>query len=116
MGHCHMQLAVAGLGKHDIENHTRRLAREDLPGFAARERAAFAFARKTAGKVPITAEDFHGLVDQYGTERAADVVWWTCRCHYMICVADALQLPLESTNVFDGFATRAETTGSRGSE
>ena len=37
----------------------------------------------------------------FGPERALDVVWWACRCHYMTRVADAFQLPLERENVFD---------------
>ena len=35
-----------------------------------------------------------------GPERALDVLWWSCRCHYMTCVSDAFQLPLERENVF----------------
>ena len=48
----------------------------------------------------ITDEDFGSLVKHFGPERALDVVWWACRCHYMTCVADAFQLPLERENVF----------------
>ncbi len=36
-----------------------------------------------------------------------DVLWWVCHCHYMTCVADAFQLPLEPGNVFDGFLAAA---------
>ena len=32
--------------------------------------------------------------------RALDVIWWTCRCHFMTRVADGFQLPLERDNVF----------------
>ena len=41
-----------------------------------------------------------GLIGHFGLERALDVLWWACRCHYMTRVADAFQLPLERENVF----------------
>ena len=41
-----------------------------------------------------------GLIDHFGTERALDVLWWACRCHYMTRVADAFQISLERENVF----------------
>ena len=41
-------------------------------------------------------------MDHFGTERALDVIWWACRCHYMTRVADAFQIPLERENVFEG--------------
>ena len=41
-----------------------------------------------------------GLVRHFGPERALDVIWWACRCHYMTRVADAFQLPLERENAF----------------
>lgn len=108
-----MQLAVAGLEKNDIKERTQRLAGGDWSGFTPREQVAFAFARKLAHTPAVTAADFRRLSDQLGPERAVDLVWWVCRCHYMTCVADALQLPLEATNVFDGFATRTEAPGGR---
>jgi hypothetical protein len=42
-------------------------------------------------------------VRYFGNERALDIIWWVSRCHYMTCVSDAFQLPLEEHNVFDGF-------------
>lgn len=30
-----------------------------------------------------------------------DVVWWSCRCHYMTRIADSFQPPLEKENVFE---------------
>lgn len=98
-----MQLAVAGLEKDDITDRTQRLASGNWSGFTPAEQAAFAFARKLAKSSTVTPEDLRRLTDQFGTERALDVVWWVCRCHYMSCVADAFQLPLEEGNVFDGF-------------
>ena len=99
-----MQLAVAGLGKEQIKNRTRRLAEGDWSSFTPAEQAAFAFARKLSHGPAATPEDFRRLAEYFGPERAVDVAWWVCRCQYMTCVADAFQLPLETTNVFDGFA------------
>ncbi len=104
MGHCQMQLAVAGLAQDDVQERTRRLASGDWSGFSPAEQAAFAFARKLVNARTVTPADFRRLKEQFGQERAVDLVWWVCRCHYMTCVADAFQLPLERDNVFDGFA------------
>ena len=52
----------------------------------------------------VNGEDVQGLVQHFGTARALDVIWWTCRCHYMTRVADGFQLPLERDNVFAGAA------------
>jgi hypothetical protein len=101
MGHCEMLLAVAGLDEKAVAERTRRLAGGDWSTFPPGEQAAFAFARKQARRPwSVTADDFDGLVRQFGMGRALDVVWWACRCHYMTRVADAFQLPLERENVF----------------
>ena len=101
MGHCEMLLAVAGLDDAAVAERTRRLAGGDWSAFPAAECAAFAFARKQArAPASVTAEDVDGLVRHFGPERALDVIWWSCRCHYMTRVADAFQLPLERENVF----------------
>ena len=69
----------------------------------ASERAAYAFARKQAKRPwDVSAQDIEWLVKHFGPERAVDVIWWACRCHYMTRVADAFQLPLEKENVFEG--------------
>ena len=96
-----MLLAVAGLEKKEVLERTRRLS-GDWSTFPASERAAYAFARKLA-KTPwdVTAQDVACLVKHFGLERTVDVIWWTCRCHYMTRVADAFQLPLERENVFE---------------
>jgi hypothetical protein len=101
MGHCEMLLAVAGLKPDAITERTRLLAAGDWSKFPPAERVAFAFARKQA-KTPWAtgAEDMQTLVRHFGTARALDVLWWSCRCHYMTRVADAFQLPLERENVF----------------
>ena len=101
MGHCEMLLAVAGLDPKALEERTRRLASGDWSSFSPGDRAAFFFTRKQA-KDPrsITGSDMQGLIDHFGTERALDVLWWACRCHYMTRVADGFQIPLERENVF----------------
>src|SRR5262245_34434855 len=101
MGHCDMLLAVAGLDEKAILDRTRRLAGGDWSSFSPAERVAYAFARKQA-KAPweVGDGDVRALVDHFGAERAVDVVWWACRCHYMTSVADGFQLPLERENVF----------------
>ena len=101
MGHSQMLLAVAGLNQNAIAERCQHLA-GDWSAFTPAERAAFRFARKQAqDPASITDEDFGQLVRHFGEERALDVLWWSCRCHYMTRVADAFQLPLERDNMFD---------------
>jgi hypothetical protein len=101
MGHCEMLLAVAGLDEETIKVRTRNLASGDWSSFTPAERTAFAFARKHAREPwAVTDADRRALVDHFGPVRAIDVLWWSCRCHYMTRVADGLQLPLERENVF----------------
>jgi hypothetical protein len=104
MGHTEMLLAVAGLDQRGIKERIRRLAEGDWSSFSDSERVAFAFVQKQAkGPSSVTDQDVRLLVEHFGTERALDVIWWSCRCHYMTCVSDAFQLQLEQENVFDGF-------------
>jgi alkylhydroperoxidase family enzyme len=102
MGHSEMLLAVAGLDKHSLDERTRRLASGDWSSFPPGDRAAFAFARKFS-REPWSASDsdVQALIAHFGPERAFDVIWWACRCHYMTRVADAFQIPLERENVFE---------------
>lgn len=103
MGHCEMLLAVAGLDEKKIEERTKRLASGDWSSFSPAEQVAFAFAKKQAvSPAAVDDEDVRELVRHFGPERAVDVIWWACRCHYMTRVADAFQLPLERDNVFMG--------------
>lgn len=96
-----MLLAVAGLDENAIKERTRQLGSGDWSGFTAAEQAAFAFARKQTKKPSsITKDDVDTLIHHFGHARALDVIWWSCRCHYMTRVADAFQLPLEKENVF----------------
>ena len=99
-----MLLAVAGLDKSALDERTRRLASGDWSSFPPGDRAAFLFARKQS-KEPwlITSDDLRRLTAHFGAERALDIVWWACRCHYMTRVADAFQIPLERDNVFEDF-------------
>jgi hypothetical protein len=101
MGHTEMLLAVAGLKDDEIAERCRKLAMGDWFEFSSAERVAFAFARKQA-KTPwaVTAADVNQLIENFGTARALDVIWWSCRCHYMTRVADGFQIPLERENVF----------------
>lgn len=101
MGHTEMLLAVAGLENDKIAQRCQKLADEDWSEFPARERAAYLFAHKQA-KTPgnIDSIDVQRLIDHFGRERALDVIWWSCRCHFMTRVADGFQLPLERENVF----------------
>lgn len=104
MGHTEMKLAVAGLNDNTIAQLRKRLAGTDWSTFPPAQRAAFAFARKQAAKPDaVTPQDLQTLIDHFGSERALDVVWWICQCHYMTRIADAFQLPLENENVFEGF-------------
>jgi hypothetical protein len=101
MGHSEMLLAVAGLDKARLDERTHRLSSGDWSSFAAGDRAAFAFARKLSlAPSSISDSDVRGLVEHFGVERALDVLWWACRCHYMTRVADAFQISLERENVF----------------
>ena len=69
--------------------------------FPPAERAAFAYARKMS-KEPwsVTRRGCRQLKRHFGPERALDVIWWACRCHYMTRVADAFQFPARAQNVF----------------
>jgi hypothetical protein len=96
-----MLLAVAGLKDEQLKVRVGQLASGDWSKFTPADRVAFFFARKQA-KEPwaINDADVRQLVRHFGSERALDVIWWSCRCHYMTRVADAFQLPLERENVF----------------
>jgi hypothetical protein len=106
-----MLLAVAGLEDGAVNRRIERLASGDWSDFTPAERAAFSFARKAAIPSSITGEDFRSLCDYFGPDAAVDVIWWVCRAHYLTRLADAFQLPLEGTNVFDGFAPETKVQG-----
>ena len=101
MGHTEMLLAVAGLDNNSIQERTKKLADGDWSAFPPAERAAFNYARKMSREPwSITSSDIDELKKHFGSDRALDVIWWACRCHYMTRIADAFQLPLERENVF----------------
>jgi alkylhydroperoxidase family enzyme len=93
------------------------LAEGKWSSFPPAEQVAFAFARKQATTPwEINDEDVRRLVDHFGPERALDVIWWSCRCHYMTRVADAFQLPLEKENVFQSPKASSPTAPSEKSK
>ncbi len=96
-----MLLAVAGLDQDAMAARTRQLATGDWSSFPSDERAAYLFAKKQA-RTPweINDDDVQQLIEHFGPERTLDVIWWSCRCHFMTRVADGFQLPLEKENVF----------------
>ena len=101
MGHSEMGLAVAGLKPEEIKARTRRLARGDWSDFPKAEQAAFGLAYKLSKEpAALTDKDRSALVEVFGRERAADLIWYVSWCNYMTRVADAFQLPLERENVF----------------
>ena len=104
-----MLLAVAGLDASGVAERTQRLASSDWSSFPPGDRAAFLFARKQAeDPASITNKDIDELARHFGLPRTLDIIWWSCRCHYMTRVADAFQLPLERENVFQSPPSGAE--------
>jgi|SRR5688572_21638860 len=102
MGHSEMLLAVAGMTEDEIRERTERLASEDWSDFPASDQVAFRFARKlTAVPWEVTAEDVKGLEAAFGRHRAVDIIWHVAWGNYMTRFADAFQIPLEPTNVFE---------------
>ena len=97
-----MLLAVAGLDDKAIQERTRKLADGRLVAASRRPsgRRSPSPARCRRSRGRSTDEDVERLSAHFGPERALDVIWWACRCHYMTRVADAFQLPLERENVF----------------
>jgi alkylhydroperoxidase family enzyme len=101
MGHSEMLLAVAGLSEEQVKERAKKLATGDWSDFPPAERAAFAFAHRiTKEPAKITDADVRQLVATFGPNRTADLIWYGAWCNYMTRVADAFQLPLETTNVF----------------
>ena len=96
-----MLLAVAGLKSEEVKELTEKLASGDWSSFPKAQQTAFGLAYKLS-KEPskFTDADRAALVEVFGRERAADLVWYVSWCNYMTRVADAFQLPLEKENVF----------------
>lgn len=101
MGHTEMLLAVAGLTEGEVEARTKGLADGEWSEFPPYERLAFRFAEAlTSAPWAVTADDIRDLVTVFGRHRALDLIWHVAWGNYMTRVADAFQLPLETTNVF----------------
>jgi len=101
MGHSEMLLAVAGLSEEQVKERAKKLATGDWSDFPPAERTAFAFAHRISKEpAKITDADVRDLVATFGPNRTVDLVWYGAWCNYMTRVADAFQLPLETTNVF----------------
>ena len=103
MGHSEMLLAVAGLKPDEIETRTdAKLADGDWSEFPP------ASAWPSGSRDKLTAEPWPIDADGHAApgrgrsaeQRALDLIWYVAWCNYMTRVADAFQLPLESTNVF----------------
>lgn len=115
MGHSEMLLAVAGLSEAEIEERTERLASGDWSGFPPAERQALAFAAKlTRAPGDVSTEEIRALQDTFGDARTVDLIWYVSWCNYMTRVADALQLPLESENVFQDRASSEPAKAAEG--
>src|SRR5947209_1771743 len=101
MGHSEMLLAVAGLKPEEVKALTKKLASGDWSSFPPAQQAAFGLAYKLSKEpAKLTETDRSALVEMFGRDRAADLIWYVAWCNYMTRVADAFQLPLEKENVF----------------
>ena len=101
MGHSEMLLAVAGLKPEEVTTLKKKLATGDWSSFPKAQQTAFALAYKLSKEpASITDADRTALVEMFGRERAADLIYYTSWCNYMTRIADAFQLPLEKENVF----------------
>ena len=96
-----MLLAVAGLTDQDIAERVTRLAKGEFDAFPPHERAVYDFAL-TMTRTPsdVTDAQVEALRTHLGDARALDVIWHVAWGSYMTRIADAFQLPLESSNVF----------------
>jgi hypothetical protein len=114
MGHSEMLLAVAGMTQAEVEARAAELADGDWSEFPPEERVALEFAhRLTAEPWTIGDQDIQALTEASGRKRALEIVWHVSWGNYMTRVADAFQLPLETTNVFAEREQRRGVPGSR---
>ena len=106
MGHSEMLLAVAGLTEQEIKTRALQLADGEWSEFSPSERIAFQFGKKlTAEPWAVSPADVSALVEAFGRHRALDLIWHVAWGNYMMRLADALQLPLETTNAFAPMST-----------
>jgi hypothetical protein len=109
MGHSEMLLAVAGLKDDEVKALTKKLATGDWSDFPKAQQTAFSLAYKLSKEpAKMTDADRAALVEVFGRERAADLIWYVSWCNYMTRVADAFQLPLEKQNAFAPPAKKEE--------
>ena len=96
-----MLLAVAGLKDDEVKALTKKLSTGDWSDFPKPQQTAFALAyRLSKEPAKMTDADRAALVEVFGRERAADLIWYVSWCNYMTRIADAFQLPLEKENAF----------------
>lgn len=101
MGHSEMLLAVAGLKQEDVKVLTKKLASGDWSSFPKAQRTAFGLAYKMSKQpAAVTDADRAALVEVFGRDRAADLIYYVAWCNYMTRIADAFQLTLEQENPF----------------
>ena len=96
-----MLLAVAGLKPDEVKALTKKLASGDWSPFPKAQQTAFGLAYKLSKEpAKFSDADRAALVEVFGRERAADLIYYVSWCNYMTRIADAFQLPLEKDNVF----------------
>ena len=102
-----MLLAVAGLKASEVKQRTQKLSTADWSGFPPAERAAFGLAYKLSREPNrFTDKDRAALANLFGQDRTVDLIWYASWCNYMTRIADAFQLPLERSNVFESPAPK----------
>lgn len=96
-----MLLAVAGLKPDEVKALTKKLASGDWSSFPKAQQTAFGLAYKLSKEpAKFSDADRAALVEVFGRERAADLIYYVSWCNYMTRIADAFQLPLEKENPF----------------
>ena len=90
MGHSEMLLAVAGLKPEEVKALTKKLASGDWSSFPKAQQTAFGLAYKMS-KDPgsITDADRAALVEVFGRDRAADLIYYVAWCNYMTQIGRA---------------------------
>ena len=78
------------LWKHAPDSSPRATGRRCPPGIVPRSSSRGNSRRRPGRSTTPTANRWSRTS---GAERALDVIWWACRCHYMTRVADALPAP-----------------------
>ncbi len=112
-----MLLAVAGLSEDEVQTRIEQLSTGEWSGFPPAERQALIFAEKlTRHPAEVTTDDIQQLRETFGDARAVDVIWYVSWCNYMTRVADGLQLPLETDNVFMNPESTEEPAPAAGDE